>query len=401
MRLPDCTDIVSTKNLWEIAIEFLTRVDNNLIEYNLKFAYIVYLLCKKEHLSSKITNKMILLACFNDIGKLHIRKNNSTASIETYLFLKYFSPIKDFASILIDREHKKNIRDGKRFRLCKDYTNYLVKQNDKDQAFLCLEKKKYEQIDYKTLEKIVSKENLEYELNSMHYKNVIYSLISSMMFKSKEQVELMTLCSTLFEMYSIQTLYHSKLTAMVGYMIAKYSKIDLTTCDKIYLAGLVHDLGKVQIPLDILEKPSKLSDEEFLIMKKHVKYTREILSHNMDFDIIEIACRHHERLDGYGYPNHIDKFHLTFPQKILQVADVISALIAKRSYKEAWSIDKTLEVLDENINENKLSKEVIDVFKKHLNKIIKVSQRYVERADKVYDKVNAERNILMEKLNKN
>ncbi|MCR5786910.1 MAG: HD domain-containing protein [Acholeplasmatales bacterium] len=395
MKMPNCTDIVSTKSLWEIAIEFLRHVDKNLMEYNLKLAYIVYLLCKAEHLSSKKTNLMVLLSCFNDIGKLHVRKNHSTPEVETYLFLKYFSPIKDFAAILIDQNHKKLVKDGKTFFLAKEFTTFLVEQNDKDQAFYCVDKRKCDPKDYKALQKIVSKTNLEYELNSMHYKTIVYSLIRTMIFKSKERDDLLIMCSSLFEMYSIQTLYHSKVTAMIAYMIAKYSHLPKDICAKIYMAGMVHDLGKVQVPLDILEKPGKLTDDEYIIMKTHVKYTVELLTHNMDFDIVEIAGRHHERLDGYGYPNHIDGFHLTLPQEIMQVADVISALIAKRSYKEAWSIDKTLAVLDENVKDNKLAIEPIEVFKDHQKKILKASQKYMQRADGVYDKINKERDYLI------
>ena len=103
----------------------------------------------------------------------------------------------------------------------------------------------------------------------------------------------------------------------------------------------------------------------------------------MDYDVIEIAYRHHERIDGSGYPNKIDGEHLTLDQKILQVADVISALVAKRSYKEAWSIEKTIAILDENVNNNKyyeilfLSKEI-----NYLPSDINVSRFRIDNFDK-------------------
>ena len=96
-------------------------------------------------------------------------------------------------------------------------------------------------------------------------------------------------------------------------------------------------------------------------------------------------------MDGSGYPNKLTSKDMTIDQEILQVADVISALIAKRSYKEAWSIEKTIAILDENSANNKLSKIVIECFKENQDKILKTSDKLMKQADKIYDKLNAER----------
>lgn len=402
MRVPDCADIVSAKNLWKIAIEFISRVDYELMEYNLKLAYIVYLLCKAEGVSKKKTTYMVFMACFNDIGKHHIAKEGSSAAIETYLFLKYFSPIKDYAEITLDNYNSKKSYKGKQslFYICRKYTTNLVEQNDKDQAFACLARPDFEEKDYKKLYKVISRNNLTYELNSAHYKTVVYTLISTMMFKGKERDELINMLSSLFEMYSIQTLYHSKITASVAYLLAKNMHISHSDRAKVYVAGLCHDLGKVQIPLEILEKAGKLTDEEYGVMKTHVIHTKEILAHNLDFDIIEIAARHHEKLDGSGYPNHIDGDHLTKCQKVLQVADIISALMGKRSYKASWSAEKTIEILNSEVDNKRLDKNVVECFIDNQNKIIKVSKKLMDEADKKYEKINRERDYLIRKNNR-
>ena len=397
MRMPNCTDIVSTKNLWKIAIEFISCVDNDLMEYNLKLAYIVYLLCKAEGVSAKNTKRMVFLACFNDIGKLNVANTNSNATVETYLFLKYFSPLKEFAEVLVDNSNRRKIRNSKRFYICRKYTTNLVEQNDKDQAFFCLDKRDYDPYDFKKLYKVVTKNDLKYELNSMHYKTIIYNLISSMIFKSKERDELIAMLSSLFEMYSVQTLYHSKITALIAYTIAKKMHVGKIDCAKTYIAALCHDLGKVMIPLEILEKPGKLTDDEYLVMKKHVTYTRELLSHNMDFDIIEIAARHHEKIDGSGYPNHVDGDHMTKCQKVLQVSDIISALLAKRSYKEAWSLEKTMSILESEVKNKHIDGTALETFKENQRKILKLSENYTQKADKVYAKIEKERDYLINK----
>jgi putative nucleotidyltransferase with HDIG domain len=203
--------------------------------------------------------------------------------------------------------------------------------------------------------------------------------------------------SSLFEMYSLQTLSHSQVTAYIAYSLAKKMKLKSSNQKKLYVAGLVHDLGKVSVPLRILEKPDKLTDQEYNKMKKHVTYTKEILDGKMDFDIVEIAYRHHERIDGKGYPNKVKGENMTIDQKILQVADVISALSAKRSYKEAWSIEKTISILEENVLRGQMEKSIVDCFKENQEKIMKESTKLMNDTEKIYLKINKERELLSNK----
>ncbi len=397
MREPNCRRIVRTKNLWEIAIDFLSKIDVKLMEFNLKFAFIIYKLCKIEGVSNKTTKRLVFLACFNDVGKLYDKENAASTTVETYLFLKYFSPLKNYADILLFENKtiklSTSYQDGIRWALAKEYSTHLFKLGNKDEALTKVleDKNKYNHIDVLALNRLVKTTDIFYEINSMHYKTIVYKYISKMIFNRKEKNEFFTMLSSLFEMYSAQTLYHSKVTAILAYKIAKCMKIKNNRCKKLYVAGLAHDLGKVCIPLKILEKPDKLTDTEYSRMKKHVEFTKLILKNKMDYDIIEIAYRHHERMDGSGYPNKLTSKDMTIDQEILQVADVISALIAKRSYKEAWSIEKTIAILDENSANNKLSKIVIECFKENQDKILKTSDKLMKQADKIYDKLNAER----------
>lgn len=398
MREPNCRKIVPSKSLWEIAIDFLGRIDEKLMDFNLKYAYITYKLCKLSNTPRKITKRLVILSCFNDVGKLYVNENSLNSNVETYLFLKYFSPLKDYSEVLLFETKKspKNIMGGSKLKLAKRYTECLIKCNNKNDALRMIkaEEASYSYLDILGLTQLVKKNDLLYEFNSMHYRTIIYKYISKMMFSRSEKNEFFIMLSSLFEMYSAQTLYHSKVTAILSYKIAKCMKLSSDRCKKIYVAALAHDLGKVCIPLKILEKPDKLTDREYSTMKKHVEYTKEILKAKMDYDIVEIAYRHHERIDGSGYPNKIKGEFLTIDQKILQVSDVISALIAKRSYKEAWGIKKTIEILDDNVKNDKLSIDVVECFKKNRDKILKASMVLMNQADKIYEKINKEREEL-------
>ena len=404
MLEPNCRKVVETKNLWSIAIDFMKNIDDKLMEFNLKFAYITYMICKLSKVDYKTKKHLVFISCFNNVGKHYEGENASNPTVETYLFLKYFSPIKNDADLLLPEilgsKNLKNIMGYNKLKIAKKFTQYLVSTNDSDEALRMImqEDKKYGYLDIVALNRLVKKTDLFYELNSMHYKTVVYKFISKMMFSRKEKTYFFSMLSSLFEMYSSQTLYHSKVTAIISYKIARCMKIDKKQCSKIYVAGLSHDLGKVCIPLRILEKPDKLTDREYSTMKKHVEYTKMILENKMDYDIIEIAYRHHERLDGSGYPNKIPGKCLTLDQKILQVADVISALIAKRSYKEAWSIDKTIAILEDNVKNDKLDIDVVECFKQNRNKILKASIQLMNQAEKIYNRMNEEREELLKRI---
>ena len=404
MLEPNCRKVVETKNLWSIAIDFMKNIDDKLMEFNLKFAYITYMICKLSKVDYKTKKHLVFISCFNNVGKHYEGENASNPTVETYLFLKYFSPIKNDADLLLPEilgsKNPKNIMGYNKLKIAKKFTQYLISTNDSDEALRMImqEDKKYGYLDIVALNRLVKKTDLFYELNSMHYKTVVYKFISKMMFSRKEKTYFFSMLSSLFEMYSSQTLYHSKVTAIISYKIARCMKIDKKQCSKIYVAGLSHDLGKVCIPLKILEKPDKLTDREYSTMKKHVEYTKMILENKMDYDIIEIAYRHHERLDGSGYPNKVPGKCLTLDQKILQVADVISALIAKRSYKEAWSIDKTIAILEDNVKNDKLDIDVVECFKQNRNKILKASIQLMNQAEKIYNKMNEEREELLKRI---
>ena len=124
----------------------------------------------------------------------------------------------------------------------------------------------------------------------------------------------------------------SKISEIMGY--------DKVICDKMYLAGTLHDVGKIAIGNEILEKPARLTDEEFAKMKNHAGYTYMILSKVDGFEEIrDIAAFHHERLDGSGYPFGKMADELTTLQRIMACADIYQALTEKRPYKEGMNHD--------------------------------------------------------------
>ncbi|MDZ7762550.1 MAG: response regulator [Desulfovermiculus sp.] len=115
----------------------------------------------------------------------------------------------------------------------------------------------------------------------------------------------------------------------------------------IYLAGLIHDLGKIAIPAEILSKPSKLSDIEFSLIKTHPQVGFDILKDiTFPWPLADMVRQHHERLDGSGYPQGLTDKNILFEAKILAVADVVEAMSSHRPYRPGLGLENALQELD-------------------------------------------------------
>ena len=119
------------------------------------------------------------------------------------------------------------------------------------------------------------------------------------------------------------------------------------------MAGVVHDVGKIRVPAEILTKPGRLTELEFAIIKEHSQNGYEILK-AIDFPwpIAQIVLQHHERLDGSGYPQALTSNQILFEAKIIAVADVVESMVSHRPYRPGLGLDMALGEIE--LNKGKL-----------------------------------------------
>jgi len=142
---------------------------------------------------------------------------------------------------------------------------------------------------------------------------------------------------------------HQQNVARLATAIAMEMKLEDTRIENLRTAAVIHDIGKMYIPSDILSKPGKLADIEFSLIKTHAQSGYDIVK-DMDFPgvVAQAVLQHHERLDGSGYPNQLKGEDTLLEAKILAVADVIEAMSSHRPYRPALGIDKALEEISKN-----------------------------------------------------
>lgn len=139
---------------------------------------------------------------------------------------------------------------------------------------------------------------------------------------------------------------HQERVADLATAIAKELGYDANTIRGLRLGAWIHDLGKVKIPADVLNKPGRLSEAEFALVQEHVAAGQRILA-DADFPwpILDMIGQHHERLDGSGYPAGLSGDAIIPEARILMVADVVEAIASHRPYRPAQGLDKALEIL--------------------------------------------------------
>jgi HD-GYP domain-containing protein (c-di-GMP phosphodiesterase class II) len=133
------------------------------------------------------------------------------------------------------------------------------------------------------------------------------------------------------------------------------------------LVGLLHDVGKLRVPDELLEKRGELNEEEVIIMRQHCFDTYSILKNIRGLERVSLwALQHHERMDGTGYPNHTKGIDLSFEARIVAVSDVFQALAQERPYRGALEKRVIMTLLKVEAEAGKLDMEVVAVVEAHL-----------------------------------
>jgi putative nucleotidyltransferase with HDIG domain len=142
---------------------------------------------------------------------------------------------------------------------------------------------------------------------------------------------------------------HQKRVADLASAIAEYMDLPESQLTGIRMAGVIHDLGKIAIPSEILSKPSRLSEAEFSLLKTHPQVGFDILKDiRFPLPIADIVYQHHERIDGSGYPQGIQNNDILPEARILAIADVVEAMSSHRPYRPALGIEVALEEISKN-----------------------------------------------------
>lgn len=184
------------------------------------------------------------------------------------------------------------------------------------------------------------------------------------------------------------TANHSSGVAATAKMLARHAGLSGKECQMMEVAGHLHDLGKLAVPPEILNKPDKLTDSEFNVIKKHPFYTYRILGRVQELEKInDWAALHHERLDGAGYPFHYPKKELSIGSRMMAVADVFTAITEDRPYRAGMDKEKALSILHDMGQESALDSELVTILHDHYEEINYVRETIQTKEIKDYSEL--------------
>lgn len=161
-------------------------------------------------------------------------------------------------------------------------------------------------------------------------------------------------------------------------IIARNYGLDDHFVENILYASPMHDVGKLGIPDAILQKPGKLTPEEFEIMKSHTLIGAKILA-NSEAEVLQlaetVALTHHEKYDGTGYPRGLKGEEIPLVGRIVAIADVFDALTSKRYYKPAYPVEKALNIIEEGKGKH-FDSTLVDAFFDSMDEILEIRKKY-------------------------
>jgi PAS domain S-box-containing protein len=184
--------------------------------------------------------------------------------------------------------------------------------------------------------------------------------------KTEEQlkrsfIDLAKIVSRVIESCDPYTAGHQQRVAELACLVGESMGLAEDTVDRLYLDGLLHDIGKISIPRSILTKPGTLAEEEWALIRAHTRQGYSILKDaNLPWPIADVALRHHERIDGSGYPDGITEEGLSLEVSILAVCDVVEAMSSHRPYRPARTTTDVLQELKDGRG-TKYNASVVDV----------------------------------------
>lgn len=385
-------EYITSKNLFYLICDTLKLMDESLIKHGTRVSYIMskMLECKGGYEKFEIADFM-LLGVLHDIGAYktdNVRKqltyeakNPMPHSIYGYLFLKYLSPLEEQSKMIlyhhVDTDKLQDV----------DYQYKLETEILKVAEIMDIWNTAFgEKFDYHMIERYIGTkfDNRACELlyQAVEQYDIFNKLTDGSYYNEfEESVEYVLLSDEEKEKYLRMLMYTTglKKESMVADTIETIyvckeigRKMQLSEMDsaEIYYAALVHDIGMLVIPEDIIDAPRKLEDAEKNLIHTHVELMHKAIEGKFSQNIVDIAVAHHERFDGSGYPKGLKGSGMNTKQAILQTAETVVSMINDKPYRKSYNKEDIMEELNNGIVSGKYDGVVADTFLRYYDEIV-------------------------------
>ena len=414
-------EYIKSKDIFLLMRDILKLIHPRPMDHGSRVAYMVYLMLRERGIYEEFElADMVMVATMHDIGAYmteagkindmlrYEAKDSMAHSIYGYLFFKYLSPVKDLSKAIMyhhmdyDRLQQVNYA----YKEFASYINIAEKMDiystsmgsqfdmhmfqkqagtklSSDGLYLfyqCAEK-------YSIFEKIESGE----------YKKELDDIVDYMIFNNEDKKKFLEMLMYCLGFRSRGMVVDSITTICVCDDLAELLMLSPQEREVLYYGALLHDIGMLAIPREIIEAPRKLAPEEIKLLRTHVQIAAKAFKDRMDNHVVSIAIAHHERCDGSGYPRRLKDIQLNLLQRILQVADVVTALVNERSYRPLLPKEKVISILTEEASRNRLKQQVVITFVKSYDRIMQHVRSESAEILKMYETLNMQYELITKK----
>ncbi len=400
----------------------LNWVDSRLVDHGLRVAALLDgMLAQDGSLDSHHRGIMRNVALLHDVGAYHTEEIDRMVVFETdnvwqhsfygYLFFKELSPFYEYADVVLYHHMPNNLfthQDATTRFLSQvlqvaDRVDVLL-MGDPDLSAQEVARNLAESEEGRFTPQVIQlflEAEREYELLDLWRSGAILANQSTFVVEPDTGASAepyLDMLVHVIDFRSRHTVAHTVTTAWLSYELARRMLPAGNAVRDVYVAGLLHDLGKIGIPLSILEKPGKLDAQEMAVMRTHVALTEEVIGGLVSPGIVATAIRHHEKLDGSGYPCGLCVQDLSMADRIVAVADIVSALVGTRSYKEAYAQDRVVSILEEQRAKGLIDSQVVDVVVRDYEDIMQEVAEACRPVETIYRRVQDEYRWLVGEL---
>ncbi len=416
-------EYIKSKDIFLLVRDTLKIVYPRLMKHGSRVAYMVYTMLREEGKYEEFElADMVMVATLHDIGAYKTERERlgdilryeskecMAHSIYGYLFFKYLSPLPELAKVIMyhhmDYEQLQKVNYAYKdlaayINIAEKMDHYSTALGDKFEMgmFQKYAGTKLSDDGLFLFYKCEDRYGMFEKIRSGEYLKELDDIIEYMIFNNEDKkkfLEMLMYCQGFFRS---QMVMETAMAVCISEEIAKEMMLPPQKREILYYGTLIHDIGMLAIPREVIEKPRKLEPREVKLLKTHVEIAGKILSSRMKKEVVDIVMAHHERCDGSGYPKQLTDSQMNTEQKILQVADVVVALLNQRSYRKSQPKEKILAILDDKTDRSRLKRQVVAVVVQSYDKIISRIREESTQILKMYETLNMQYELISKKYN--
>lgn len=403
-------EIIHSDKVITVIRRGLNLIDKRLAEHGVKVMLVLQDMLKAEGCKDQeLIKTLSLLALLHDVGAYRTEEIDDLVKFEIgnvwqhsiygYLFLREFTPLGDWSKVVLYHHGDCNAVAGQPEAI----RRYAQLLHTADRAVVWHDEVKgsKDQLERHFCEKMGSTFSPEAislwrqcqplgTFEKLDDPNCLDDVAGRCRLGDEEALDYLAMIIHAIEFRSRDTVTHTMGVMEIGLRLARKMGFDEETCQKIYYGAMLHDLGKIGTPVSVLEKPGRLTPQETAIMRNHVVLSGQIIDGCVDETVARIALRHHEKLDGSGYPLGLGKEELTLPERLLTTADIVSALCMSRSYKESYSKKQCLSILRDMKQQGKLDGRTVSAMETFFDEIMEQADEVCRPLRQTYERISAE-----------